>query len=116
MDLPMLVSSIPKLWENPPKSPRSIVVISSTAVKPPTNLNHRWWWDRTAPLLNSLLSSCGSYTEEQRAEHMRVFRDVVIPTFGLPTPQAKVKPLLSYDGSPFEPSWNFNNGESIIRY
>ncbi|GJC96704.1 dimethylallyl tryptophan synthase [Colletotrichum higginsianum] len=86
-------------------------------IDPPLNPKHRWWWDRCAPLLNSLLTSAGSYTPEEKADHLRVFRDVVVPSFGTPTPEAKVKPLLTYDGSTFEPSWNFTEGDDgVIRY
>ncbi|TDZ61426.1 Indole prenyltransferase tdiB [Colletotrichum trifolii] len=83
----------------------------------PLNANHKWWWDRCAPLLNSMLDSSEGYTNEEKADHLRVFRDVVCPSFGLPTPQARVRPLLTYDGSTFEPSWNFTKGDDgVIRY
>ncbi|WYZ37741.1 hypothetical protein EsH8_II_001247 [Colletotrichum jinshuiense] len=107
----------------PLRSPDKFNAFSSTVnegtipIDPPLNPKHRWWWDRCAPLLNSLLNGAESYTPEEKADHLRVFRDVVVPSFGIPTPKAKVKPLLTYDGSTFEPSWNFTKGDDgIIRY
>lgn len=88
----------------------------SIVIDPPSNANHLWWWQRCAPLLETLLRSSGSYTLEQKIDHMQVFRDVVIPSFGLPTPSSKATPLLASDGSPFEPSWNFTQSRSIVRY
>lgn len=85
-------------------------------VLPPVNPDHLWWWQRTAPLLAALLRSAGSYTVTQQENHMRTYRDVVIPTYGRPTPQAGVTPLLTIDNSPFEPSWNFQNDGTVIRY
>lgn len=82
----------------------------------PTNPDHNWWWQRTAPLLATLLRSAGSYTYEQQLNHMRVYRDAVVPTYGPPTPQASARPLLTMDGSPFEPSWNFQNDGTVVRY
>ncbi|KAK1979893.1 aromatic prenyltransferase [Colletotrichum cereale] len=95
----------------------SLVNDTTAPIDPPLNPKHRWWWDRCAPLLNSLLNSAESYTPEEKADHLRVFRDVVVPSFGVPTPKAKVRPLLTYDGSTFEPSWNFTKGDDgVIRY
>ncbi|KAF6823673.1 tryptophan dimethylallyltransferase [Colletotrichum musicola] len=107
----------------PLKSPAKFNAFSSAVdehtipIDPPINENHRWWWDRCAPLLNCLLTSADGYTPEEKADHLRVFRDVVVPSFGLPTPKAKIRPLLTYDGSTFEPSWNFTKGDDgVIRY
>lgn len=84
---------------------------------PPSHPDHAWWWARTAPLLATLLRSAGSYTPQQQTEHMRVYRDAVVPTYGAPTPRAGgLRPLLTMDGSPFEPSWNFQNDGTVIRY
>ncbi|KAK6223605.1 dimethylallyl tryptophan synthase [Colletotrichum tabaci] len=110
--------------DTPLRSPDKLDTIARSSkssqtipIDPPLNPKHRWWWDRCAPLLNSLLNSAGSYTPEEKADHLRVFRDVVVPSFGTPTPEAKVKPLLTYDGSTFEPSWNFTEGDDgVIRY
>lgn len=85
-------------------------------LEPPSNPDHKWWWQRTAPLLATLLRSAGSYTPAQQTDHMRVYRDAVVPTYGPPTSQAGVQPLLTMDGSPFEPSWNFQNDGTVIRY
>ncbi|KAK1994604.1 aromatic prenyltransferase [Colletotrichum falcatum] len=86
-------------------------------VDPPLNPEHRWWWDRCAPLLNSLLNSAESYSSSEKADHLRVLRDVVVPSFGAPTPNAKVRPLLTSDGSALEPSWNFTKGgDDVVRY
>lgn len=95
-------------------SPHDTVKIGG--LHPPNNPDHRWWWHRTAPLLATLLRSAGSYTPAQQVDHMRAYRDAVIPTYGPPTPQAKTKPLLTMDGSPFEPSWNFQNDGTVVRY
>ncbi|EFQ32811.1 aromatic prenyltransferase [Colletotrichum graminicola M1.001] len=96
---------------------KSLVNNNEVPIDPPLNPEHRWWWDRCAPLLNSLLNSAESYTSEEKADHLRVFRDVVVPSFGTPTPRAKVRPLLTYDGSTFEPSWNFTKGnDGVVRY
>ncbi|GKT46594.1 LOW QUALITY PROTEIN: indole diterpene prenyltransferase ltmF [Colletotrichum spaethianum] len=109
--------------DTPLKSPHKFNSFTSSVntitipIDPPLNQNHRWWWDKCAPLLNSLLNSAGSYSPEDKADHLRVFRDVVVPSFGPPTPEAKVRPLLTYDGSTFEPSWNFTKGDDgVIRY
>lgn len=82
----------------------------------PSHPDHDWWWQRTAPLLATLLRSAGSYTADQQLDHLRAYRDAVIPTYGPPTPLAKVQPLLTMDGSPFEPSWNFQNDGTLVRY
>lgn len=82
----------------------------------PNDPDHCWWWQRTAPLLATLLRSAGSYTTEQQLDHLRVYRDVVVPTYGPPTPLTNVQPLLTMDGSPFEPSWNFQNDGTLVRY
>ncbi|OHF02574.1 aromatic prenyltransferase [Colletotrichum orchidophilum] len=107
----------------PLRSPQKFNNLSSSfnhgtiLIDPPLNPKHRWWWDKCAPLFNSLLNSAESYTPEEKADHLRVFRDVVVPSFGIPTPKAKVRPLLTYDGSTFEPSWNFTKGDDgFIRY
>ncbi|GKT57633.1 aromatic prenyltransferase [Colletotrichum tofieldiae] len=107
----------------PLRSPHKLNAFTSSAnstaisIDPPLNPKHRWWWDRCAPLLISLLNSAESYTSEEKADHLRVFRDVVVPSFGIPTPNAKVRPLLTYDGSTFEPSWNFTKSDDgVIRY
>lgn len=82
----------------------------------PSHPDHDWWWQRTAPMLATLLRSAGSYTQEQQLDHLRAYRDAVVPTYGPPTPAAKVRPLLTMDGSPFEPSWNFQNDVTLVRY
>lgn len=82
----------------------------------PSHPDHDWWWQRTGPLLATLLRSAGSYTEDQQIDHLRAYRDAVIPTYGPPTPDSKVRPLLTMDGSPFEASWNFQNNGSLVRY
>lgn len=92
------------------------VVAEIRGLDPPDHPDHIWWWQRTAPLLATLLRSAGSYTPAQQVDHMRAYRDAVIPTYGPPTPQAKTKPLLTMDGSPFEPSWNFQNDGTVVRY
>lgn len=90
---------------------------TSVTIEPPVDPKHRWWWDRTAPLLESNLTWSKGYTEQEIAEHMRTFRDIAIPTFGKPTPEAEVTPLLTLDGSTFEPSWNFQEGsDGVVRY
>lgn len=85
-------------------------------VKAPAEYDHYYWWTRCAPLLATLLDSSGAYSREHKAKHMRIFRDVVIPTLGPPPPQAKVTPMLTIDGSPVEPSWNFQQDSNIVRY
>lgn len=82
----------------------------------PSHPDHDWWWQRTAPMLATLLRSAGSYTPAEQQDHLRVYRDVVVPTYGPPTPQATIEPLLTMDGSPFEPSWNFQNDGTVVRY
>ncbi|KAG6354176.1 hypothetical protein INS49_004780 [Diaporthe citri] len=85
-------------------------------VRPPVEHDHSYWWTRCAPLLATLLDNSGSYTPEQKSKHLRIFRDVVIPTLG-PTPErAKVTSMLTIDGSPVEPSWNFQQDSNIVRY
>lgn len=85
-------------------------------VKAPAECDHYYWWTRCGPLLATLLDSSGSYTQDHKAKHMRIFRDVVIPTLGPPPEQAKVTPMLTIDGSPVEPSWNFQQDLNIVRY
>ncbi|KAI8293932.1 Indole prenyltransferase tdiB [Colletotrichum sp. SAR11_240] len=103
--------------QSPLKARPSAVTEGTIPIDPPLNPKHRWWWDRCAPLLNTLLTNAEGYTPEEKVDHLRVFRDVVVPSFGLPTPKAKVRPLLTYDGSTFEPSWNFTKGDDgVIRY
>ncbi|ORY60826.1 aromatic prenyltransferase [Pseudomassariella vexata] len=96
--------------------PTSRVDCDSLEVEAPTHPTHLWWWKQSAALLETLLTNAGTYTAEEKADHMRVFRDVVIPSWGPPQPSSKVTPLLTIDGSPFEPSWNFTPGKSIVRY
>ncbi|EQL03351.1 aromatic prenyltransferase [Ophiocordyceps sinensis CO18] len=89
----------------------------TTTTERPLSPRHRWWWDRIAPLLESILRSAKDFSAEDMADHMRIFRDVAIPTFGPPTPEAAVRPLLTSDGSPFESSWNFQTGsDGVVRY
>lgn len=85
-------------------------------VKAPVEYHHYYWWTRCGPLLATLLDASGSYTQEHKSKHMRIFRDVVIPTLGPPPPQARVTPMLTIDGSAVEPSWNFQQGSNIVRY
>lgn len=85
-------------------------------VKAPAEYDHYYWWTRCGPLLATLLDSSGSYTQEQKTRHMRIFRDVVTPTLGPPPERAKVTPMLTIDGSPVEPSWNFQEDMNIVRY
>ncbi|KAH8895193.1 aromatic prenyltransferase [Thozetella sp. PMI_491] len=96
--------------------PITLTQTIDTLILPPADPVHRWWWDRCAPLMVGLLQSSEAYTPEQQADHMHVFRDAVVPTFGPPTAEAGVIPLLTLDGSPFEPSWNFTNKGSVVRY
>lgn len=85
-------------------------------IKSPFTHVHLWWWRRTAPLMATFLHHAGPYTPAQQADHMRVYCDVVVPSFGPPTPQAAVNPLLTMDNSPVEPLWNFQNNGTVIRY
>ncbi|PHH85274.1 hypothetical protein CDD83_665 [Cordyceps sp. RAO-2017] len=90
---------------------------AAAAIEHPKDPKQRWWWDRIAPLLASMLRSSGGYSPEALADHMCVLRDVVIPTLGLPNPEAAARPLLTLDGSPFESSWNFTaTSDDVIRY
>lgn len=63
----------------------------------------------------TFLHHAGPYTPAQQADHMRVYRDVVVPSFGPPTPQAAAKPLLTMDNSLVEPCGIQNDG-TLIRY
>ncbi|KAL8380757.1 hypothetical protein RB595_005170 [Gaeumannomyces hyphopodioides] len=85
-------------------------------VEAPSDPECNWWWQRCGPLLATLLRESGGYTADQMSDHLRVFRDLVVPTFGPRTSKARVRPLLTLDGGPFEPSWNFQAGRSAIRY
>lgn len=89
---------------------------SINGTEAPVEHDHRYWWARCAPLFSILLNTSGSYTTEQKSKHMRILRDVVIPTLGPPPSKAKVAPFLTSDGSPFEPSWNFQQGLNMVRY
>ncbi|KAI6377698.1 hypothetical protein MCOR25_002422 [Pyricularia grisea] len=82
----------------------------------PRDPEEKWWWARCAPLFYTILNASGSYTPEQISDHMQVVRDVVIPSLGPRPSKAATKALITLDGSPFEPSWNFTKGRSVVRY
>ncbi|KAK2603256.1 hypothetical protein N8I77_009727 [Diaporthe amygdali] len=94
--------------------PRASTIIHG--IEAPLEHDHYYWWTRCAPLFSTLLNNSSSYSAEQKTKHMRIFRDVVIPTLGPSPSKAKVRPLLTSDGSPFEPSWNFQQDLNIVRY
>jgi DMATS type aromatic prenyltransferase len=76
-----------------------------------------FWLRRCGETLDALLRKSGSYTFEQRLSHLRLLADTIIPSFGPQPSKATCKPLLTGDGSPFEPSWNItDSGASAIRF
>ncbi|KAL0931113.1 aromatic prenyltransferase (TdiB protein) [Colletotrichum truncatum] len=80
---------------------------------PPTNSDHRFWWDHFAPFMLSWLNASGCYSDSDIAGHLTILRDVVIPSFG---PPSVVQHALKPAGSPFEMSWKFTPKGSSIRY
>ncbi|TLS23683.1 uncharacterized protein PpBr36_06139 [Pyricularia pennisetigena] len=108
-----------------PPSPRSLLPLGTRAATAsnlvasfgqPQDPEERWWWARCGPLFYTILKASGSYTAEQTADHMRVVRDVVVPSLGPRPSRAATKALITLDGSPMEPSWNFTRGRSVVRY
>lgn len=69
----------------------------------PSDLECNWWCLCCGPLLAALLHELGAYSPDQLLDHLRAFCDLVVPTFGPRTSKASIQPLLSPDGSPFEP-------------
>ncbi|KAJ5017935.1 Indole diterpene prenyltransferase ltmF [Colletotrichum sp. SAR 10_99] len=76
-----------------------------------------FWAIRCAETLDGLMKAAGSYTPAQRAAHLQLVSELVIPSLGPHPTSAPIKPLLTADGSPFEPSWNItDSGASSIRF
>jgi DMATS type aromatic prenyltransferase len=80
---------------------------------PPTNPNHRFWWEHFAPFLSTFLLASGQYSPADIAAQLTILRDVVIPSFG---PPSVVQHALKPTGSPFELSWNFTPQGNTVRY
>ncbi|KAF9871509.1 tryptophan dimethylallyltransferase [Colletotrichum karsti] len=79
--------------------------------------DQQFWAIRCAESLDSLMKAAGSYTPAQRAAHLRLLSELVIPSLGPHPTNAPTKPLLTANGSPFEPSWNItDSGSSSIRF
>jgi DMATS type aromatic prenyltransferase len=76
---------------------------------PFTDEDQKFWWQSTAPSLESLLSSC-QYTEEEQLIHIRWYRRFIVPSLG-PRPIPGVKPNFQpcpvFDGSAVEHSINW---------
>ncbi|WYZ39199.1 hypothetical protein EsH8_III_001113 [Colletotrichum jinshuiense] len=76
-----------------------------------------FWTARCAETLDGLMLAAGSYTQVQRAAHLQLLSDVIIPAMGPHPSSAPTKALLTADGSAFEPSWNItDSGSSSIRF
>ncbi|OBR08726.1 Aromatic prenyltransferase [Colletotrichum higginsianum IMI 349063] len=76
-----------------------------------------FWTVRCAEILDGLMQAAGSYTPAQRAAHIRLLTEIIVPAMGPHPSAAPTKPLLTADGSPFEPSWNItDSGSSSIRF
>ncbi|KAI3544795.1 aromatic prenyltransferase [Colletotrichum filicis] len=76
-----------------------------------------FWNVRCAETLDAFMKAAGSYTPAQRAAHLQLLSEIIIPCVGPHPATAPTKPLLTADGSPFEPSWNItDSGSSSIRF
>ncbi|KAK1573791.1 aromatic prenyltransferase [Colletotrichum navitas] len=76
-----------------------------------------FWAVRCAESLDGLMQAAGSYTPAQRAAHLQFLSEIIVPAMGPHPSAAPAKPLLTADGSPFEPSWNItDSGSSFIRF
>ncbi|KAF6836986.1 tryptophan dimethylallyltransferase [Colletotrichum plurivorum] len=76
-----------------------------------------YWTIRCAETLDGLMRAAGSYTPAQRAAHLQLLAEIIVPSLGPNPAAAPTKPLLTADGSLFEPSWNItDSGSSSIRF
>ncbi|TEA20181.1 Indole prenyltransferase tdiB [Colletotrichum sidae] len=76
-----------------------------------------YWTVRCCETLNALMLASGSYTPAQRAAHLQLLTEIIIPSLGPEPAAAPTQPLLTADGSLFEPSWNItDSGDSSIRF
>ena len=75
-----------------------------------------FWTDHCVPPYASLLRSTGTYTEEQIDDHVKWFKEFIIPAIG-PKPKAGAAYLMAHTGSIIEISVNFSdNRNPIIRF
>ncbi|KAK1981408.1 aromatic prenyltransferase [Colletotrichum cereale] len=76
-----------------------------------------FWAARCAETLDRLMQAAGSYTPAQRAAHLQFLSEIIVPAMGPHPSAAPTRPLLTVDGSPFEPSWNItDSGASFVRF
>ncbi|KAK2031227.1 aromatic prenyltransferase [Colletotrichum zoysiae] len=76
-----------------------------------------FWAARCAESLDLLMQAAGSYTPAQRAAHVQFLSEIIVPAMGPHPSAAPTKPLLTADGSPFEPSWSMtDSGSSLVRF
>ncbi|KZL78917.1 aromatic prenyltransferase [Colletotrichum incanum] len=76
-----------------------------------------FWTVRCAETLDGLMQAAGSYTPAQRAVHLQLLSEIIVPAMGPHPSAAPTRSLLTADGSPFEPSWNItDSGSSSIRF
>ena len=78
--------------------------------------NHQYWWRTCQPALSALFDFTGSYTEEQKENHMKWVSQHVLPWFG--EPHSRTCGIsLTRDKSPIEISLNLaTNRAPMIRF
>ncbi|KFH44067.1 Ent-kaurene oxidase-like protein [Hapsidospora chrysogenum ATCC 11550] len=75
-----------------------------------------YWMNHSVPLLDSLMRSSAAYSPTDRAAHIRVLSDHVLPNLGPRPSMAHARSLLTKSGSPFQPSLNVSSREPQVRY
>jgi dimethylallyldiphosphate transferase len=75
-----------------------------------------YWMNHSVPILDSLMRSSGAYSAADRAAHIRVLSDHVLPNLGPRPSMAHTTCLLTKSGSPFQPSLNISSPEPQVRY
>jgi DMATS type aromatic prenyltransferase len=91
---------------------------NTTSSEPITAKHDRLWWSNACqPMVDSLLQHSGTYSWEARQAHLRFLDEAIIPNLGpSPSTTRKCTSLLTGDGTPFRPSWNFSgNGTATLR-
>lgn len=76
-----------------------------------------FWTKHTRPVLSSLLSSVGEYTDEEQDSHLEFLEKYIIPTMGRAPEPSRARSFLTPNGSPFETSLNTtDSGKSYVRF
>jgi DMATS type aromatic prenyltransferase len=75
------------------------------------------WSDACRPIVDVLLQHSGTYTPKEQQAHLRFLDEAIVPNLGpSPAPTYKCTSLLTGDGTPFRPSWNFSgHGTATLR-